>query len=861
MRHKYPACFFQYIFYLLGRVTLLLLLFSIGIPTVKAQGYPEYDELTVDLKIPNYGVLDLPIAIKNEDAYIGVTELFNHLKIKNTKESSGNVITGFLINSGFKYKIDPTSKSILYKDVTYPASDAFIVTPTTTYLKSDYFGKIFEINTDFNFRNLEVVLQTELELPLLKEIRLRKMRSNLDNVKGIVKPDTTIAKTYPFFKAGMLDWGITTTQQSISENDNRFNLGLGTIIAGGETNVLLNYSTQVPFISRNQFYQWRYVNNSNSVFKQITAGKIFTRSTSSLFAPVVGLQLSNAPVHNRRSFGSYTLSDYTEPRWTVELYINNILVDFVEADASGFYTFDVPLMYGNTAVNLKFYGPNGEERFEEKSINIPYNFIPKNEFEYTLSAGIVEDGDNRKFSRLNLNYGITNGLTIGGGAEYVSNTASGEVIPFINTSIKLAPSFLFTGEYSYGVKAEGLLSYRTLSSFQVDFSYINYDRDQTAINYNYLEERKLTISTPIRTKFFTAYTRFGLNQIIMPTSEFTTAQLLLSGVVMGVSTNLTTYGLFNDRSVDPTIYSILSQTYRLPYQFLFSPQIQYDYNTSELTNMRVELERPVFRRGFLNLSYENNLQRNLYNLEIGLRYIFDFAQTAVVSRFGNKNSSFVQSARGSLRLDDNTGSLSVSDRNSAGKGSINILPFLDLNSNGKMDDSEPEVPNVHLKNNLGAVSYNKNETIINITDLQPYTNLVIEIDTLSVDNIAWRIKNPRISVETVPNQFKNIYVPIHVVGEVSGMVYLKNESGTNGLGRIIINILDSNQEVIANILTEGDGYFSYLGLPPGTYKAKLNENQLSNLGYFSKTSEVSFEIEIDKYGDIVDTIEFVIQSN
>ena len=120
-------------------------------------------------------------------------------------------------------------------------------------------------------------------------------------------------------------------------------LGLGTMFLGGETNLMLNYSSRLPFTSRNQFYQWRYVNNDNSYLSQVTAGRIFTRATSSLFAPVSGVQVTNTPMQNRRSFGSYLLNDYTEPRWTVELYVNNVLVAFTEADASGFYSFEVPL--------------------------------------------------------------------------------------------------------------------------------------------------------------------------------------------------------------------------------------------------------------------------------------------------------------------------------------------------------------------------------------------------------------------------------------------------------------------------------------------------------------------------------------
>src|SRR5690606_16965380 len=130
-------------------------------------------------------------------------------------------------------------------------------------------GRIFGLNTDFSFRSLSFKMDTQKELPILKERRLLKMRENLNRVRGVILPDTVIERKYPFFKPGTLDWGVITTQQSAVENDNRLMLGLGTMFLGGETNLMLNYSTRVPFSSRNQFYQWRYVDNDSRLFKQV----------------------------------------------------------------------------------------------------------------------------------------------------------------------------------------------------------------------------------------------------------------------------------------------------------------------------------------------------------------------------------------------------------------------------------------------------------------------------------------------------------------------------------------------------------------------------------------------------------------
>ena len=847
-------------FNILKKKTFIFFFFILSGLVVQAQEMAEYDELLLDIKIPRLGTYEIPVAISDQKAYLAITPLFEILQLKIEADESEKNISGYVIDPDNSFRIESNTSSLEIQDeVLELKSDDFIQTPTTFYLKTEIFEKLFGLKVNFNYRSLSAELLTDLELPVIKQRRLENLRSNINQVKGIAEPDTLISRNYPFFRAGMLDWGVIATQQNRGKNDNRFNLGLGTMIAGGETNLRLNYSTNIPFTSRNQFYQWKLVNNNSSLFKQVTAGKIFTRATSSLFAPVVGIQLSNSPVMNRRSFGTYTLSEFTEPRWTVELYVNNVLIDYTVADASGFYSFNIPLMYGNTNVDLIFYGPYGEERTEERFINIPYNFIPKNELEYTFSAGIVEDKSNRRFSRLNLNYGLSNGLTLGGGVEYLNDVKSGEVMPFINTSARLGSNLLFSGEYTYGVKAEALLSYRSGSNFQVDLNYTNYDKDQTAVNFNYLEERKITFSTPIRTNFFTAFSRLSVNQVILPTTEFTTGQFLLSGLLFGVSTNLTTFGLFNQNAAKPTLYTTLSQTYRLPHQILFSPQVQYDYSSGRLTNAVLEFERSIFNQGFFNIAYENNFRRNAHTFEVGLRYNFNFAQTSLTSRIGNRNSSFVQSAQGSLLFDRNSGSLAATRRNSVGKAGVSIYPFLDYNVNGKRDSNEPLVPGLKFKSKPGNISYNKTKTIIQISDLQPYRELILEVDPSSLDNIAWKVVDPRIAIETLPNHYRKLEIPINVLGEISGMIFLNTNKNIKGQGRILINIFDSKNNKVASVLSEGDGYFSYLGLKPGKYIAQIDQKQIDQLDFTSSPGSITFEIETSEYGDIVDDLEFTIE--
>jgi len=142
----------------------------------------------------------------------------------------------------------------------------------------------------------------------------------------------------------MADWSAYASEEINGKTDTRLNLALGAMIAGGEMTASLNYNNYDPFTEKQQYYLWRYVNNDFKPLRQVMAGKIASQAISSIYNPVLGVQLTNTPTTYRRSFGSYILSDYTEPGWIVELYVNNVLVDYIKADASGFFKFEVPLV-------------------------------------------------------------------------------------------------------------------------------------------------------------------------------------------------------------------------------------------------------------------------------------------------------------------------------------------------------------------------------------------------------------------------------------------------------------------------------------------------------------------------------------
>lgn len=825
---------------------------------VFGQEVPAYDEIPVFLEVPHVGGGEIDAVIKGDEVFLPVTDLFDFLKIRNIPSPDLELITGFFLNQDATYRIERAGNEIQYNGKKYQLDPGDLIrTGTNLYLRSPYFGKIFGLDCIFSFRNLSVKVETQLELPVIREMRQEELRNNLSRLKGEEKADTIIDRTYQMFQFGMADWSVISTQQVKGPAETRLNLSLGSIIAGGEATASLNYNSSEPFTEKQQQYLWRYVNNQNPFLSQIMAGKINTQATSSIYNPVVGVKLSNTPITFRRSFGSYTLSDNTEPNWIVELYVNNVLVDYTKADASGFFTFEVPLVYGSSLVKLKFYGPWGEEKTSERNISIPFSFIPKNTVEYNISAGMVEDSLFSRFSRTQVNYGLSRGVTIGGGYEYLSSVTSGPWMPFITGSFRLAPNLILYGDFTYSVRAKGSLTYRLPSNIQFDLNYTKYDREQTAINFNYFEERRASVSVPIRFKQFSAYNRMSVNQLVLPSSKYTTAEWLLSGSLFGVNTNITTYGLFIGNST-PYIYSNLALSYRFASGFRIIPQAQYGFSDMDLLSFKVGLEKKLLKHAFLNLSYEQNFKSNLRLAELAFRYDFSFAQAGISARRSDRNTTLVQYARGSIIRDRRTKYLGTDKRTNVGRGGITILAYLDQNANGTREAGEPKAYGLNLRSSSGRIERIESDTTIRIFGLEPYTNCFIEFDISNFDNIAWRLKKRTMSVVVDPNILKLIEVPISVVGEASGTVMINRDGEIEELSRMIVNFYTSDKKRIGSTLTEFDGYFSFFGLSPGSYYVQIDSSQLRKLKMNASPDSIPFMVTANLEGDYIDGLDFVV---
>ena len=816
-----------------------------------------YDEIIITLNVQRIGNAEVSAVIQGDKALLSIRNVFDFLKIKNSPSHELDSIAGFIVNPQASFLIDFIGNKIIYrgKEIQLKKGD-LLKTDGDLFLRTEVFGEVFGLDCRFEFRSLTVIMKSRIDLPAILELQQHQMRQNISHLKGERKADTTIKRKFPMFALGTADWSYHSIKQIKGISNTGLSLNLGAMVAGGEATANLTYNTIAPFNKDHQFYNWRYVNNNKKFIKQVSLGNVFSPAITTLEAGLTGIQFTNTPTSFKKSFGTYTLSNRTDADWTVELYINNIMVNYTKADASGFFSFEVPVLYGSNVIKLRHVSPWGEERIVEEFVNIPYNLVPANHFEYTVTAGLVKNEMRSQFSRVNFNYGLNNRITIGGGVEYFSSLLQ-KKMPFATASVRIGSNMVFSGEHAVRTRSKGVLTYKLPSNIQLDMSYVKYDPLQTAIRTNFIEEKRAVLSLPFRTKKFSSFYRFTYNEGRMPKDKITNAEFLVSAVLAGVTTNITSVAVMSP-SKKAIFSSNMSLGLKLPKNFRLSPQVQYDYAKQNVNMLKAELEKNLFTHGFLNISYENYFLSKNQVFSVGFRYNFSGAQTFLSVRNDSKATVITQSARGSILYAGGKSPLIYQTQNATGRGGLKIRAFLDFNNNGKRDKSEPLAPGLKFNIRGGIVKHNEKDTTSTVAGLEAYADYIVELNKHCFENIAWQVRHASIKVTIEPNHFKQIEVPVSVLGEVSGTVYLEDKTASKGLGRMIVTIYDQYLNVVATTLSEPDGYFNYLGLVPGKYTLGINKAQLINTK-LSLPESPSFEVKLLTEGDVVNKLKLVLR--
>jgi hypothetical protein len=789
----------------------------------------------------------------SEELYYNIEGLFKTLEIKCNLDL--NSLVGFISNEKNLYEINFETKIITIGDKVINIQNGLIERFGEKYIKEDLISQAFGLNFVFNPRSLSVKLTANFELLFLKQIRLEKTRNNISKLQGkTITIDTILPRNYHLFKFGTVDWSLNSSQSIAKEGENNnintTNLSIGSELLFGEANFSLNYSDQSKFDINQIQYNWRWINNDNKLIKQARFGRIGAQNIPQVNSPIIGATINNNSNTVRKASGFYIITDITEPNWKVELYINDVLVDFTEADASGLYVFKVPNVFGYNTLKLKFYGPLGEERTEERTKNTPYRFTPIKTLAYSLTAGILQNTKNTYYSRLILDYGITNFLTITAGLEYLSTKPNNIFVPFAKISFQPTSKLILNLDYLNQENFKGLLNYYITSS---TFLEIDYSKRKIA-ELNKLERIKIQLSTPFKTKIISGLTRLVLQQYRYEKFNYNQINFTFSGFYKQLKFNSSSFANWATANT-PQINSALALSYKLKNGMALVSSANYNVTAKKISNVRAQLQMKVLEMN-LSASYMRSFLSQSDFLTLSLTYNLPFARLGFSGNYNDQNFNFNENAQGSLVFGGDNTFVQTRNNSAMGKGGILLHPFLDVNQNGTFDKGEKKVLLSSVNVPGATVAISKKDSIVRILDLNAFINYTIEFSDTSLDYISWRFKKKTYQVMVDPNQYKHVFVPIIAVGEISGTVFLKKGKNIEGQGRVNLQIFDEKENKVAETLSEFDGYYSYLGLKTGKYTIRVDPKQLKALNYLSVPLVHEIVIKASEYGNILDNLDF-----
>ncbi|MEE8576563.1 MAG: carboxypeptidase-like regulatory domain-containing protein, partial [candidate division Zixibacteria bacterium] len=732
------------------------------------------------------------------------------------------LVHGIFIERNRRYELDLRSSiartwqgEFLLPDGSYTLANREL------YLRLDLFKRLFGLDLQFDFSQLRVFMKFDESLPAYQKIKRKLAQEKLASEVVAQRDVYQLPLVRPSFGGGVLDWVISANPL---EREQYYDLTLGGVLLGGDFSFAGSGNSVAGFDWNRSRYRWHYFFDKSNRLTQLELGHVF--SVGPLSRSLEGIMVSNRPQTQRDYFQTIRLNGNVGEDWEVELYAGERLIDFVHTDHTGEYNFNTDIVYGSTLLTLKLYGPNGEMRTEQKYVNIPYNLIPRNAIEYTVSAGRSRDfREPGGFGQAAVYYGVRNDLTFGlTGESPIGGSDSSRVAIAGDLTYNFKSNLTANIAVTPGDRIETSLNFRRISSFSVSAAGAKFFEDpirnQVGRQWNF----SLAASGPFRIG-----KRFGSVRANVMHESFRT--LKITSMNYGVSASLpgshinyigqakiTSYGNRRSTSLD----SKLIVSSRFPCFVRPQVRVDYDHNLKALTRYSLYLSKRVFRTGQATLVLERNQQTRTNQISFSLNFFTSFATSSsrVTRMAGEVLVSQVQ--RGSIQYDHSSKALLFHRRSGVGFSSAIVRPFIDRNYNGRYDGSDEYLTGLRAKIKGAGGRPRGDDRLYFYERLRGYYEYLVQIDPYSLDNPLLKPTHESYRVTLSPNVVTNIEVPLVMAGEVSGKVTRRTKRGRSGLGGVRIEIFNITKEIVTEVTTFNDGEFYYLGLLPGKYRAYIS---------------------------------------
>lgn len=810
----------------------------------------------------------------NNQFYLPVNSLFSILGINHKFDTQSKKVFGYYLKKNNPYVINFSSRTITFNHHTYPLNkDDFIIGKLDYYLLPKVFAKVFNLKFSVDFSQLSMSLKTPDTMPVVTLYEQQQKRANIAT-HSLYRPDYNII--YPrkrhILDGGFLDYNGNV---NISQTGNVYGYDLdgGAEVLGGDIQGYVNgsYSNGSTYLDANNI-RWRYGIRSNPYLSQVSLGQL---STDGLFnASYTGIKVTNQPINFRYSYVNYAYRGKADPGSDVELYINGQLIDFKKADNLGNFSFRIPLIYGNSLVSIRIFGPYGTVRTIEKRFQIPYTYLKPGEFNYFIDAGklqsaLVNESNKDYMAQSGVIYGFNNWLTDKFGVDYVNSSQYNRPVVYNSLSARIAKQYLMSVDLAPNnfYRFNAGVSYPSLANWQIGFGhYVGntlYNSGSSSNNYS------VNMYVPIHLGNFPFSWQIGSNGSMLKNYTSINYNTSIIMQILGASFQLG----YNDRSLfvknsanvnESNLNATLTYTFysraRLLRGLTLRSELINQMNPWKVGTFDLQAIKTVHNNFQFNFDFGRNFQVGYSYLSVGLQINLDKVQSTTTYQNSGGQAYVGESVRGSIGYDSENKDFAFTNRHEVGASAATVRYYVDSNNNGKYDQGEKVLKDNVMRLWRSTSSYQDKNGIVHYFDLQPYNKYNATIDTNLISNPVLFPGVSKFAFVTGANYFKTVNIPFYPTGVISGMVSQKADTTQQPIAGMQVHIHSVAGNYNKTLQTFNDGSFYSMGVPVGKYIAEVDSSQLSFLDAKSIPDTIHFRVKALPNGDFIDSLNFVLES-
>jgi hypothetical protein len=200
--------------------------------------------------------------------------------------------------------------------------------------------------------------------------------------------------------------------------------------------------------------------------------------------------------------------------------------------------------------------------------------------------------------------------------------------------------------------------------------------------------------------------------------------------------------------------------------------------------------------------------------------------------------------QGSLLYDPASRGVAFASGPSVERAGLSGRVFLDQNGDGRWSPGEALLSGVRLRAGyVTAVSDSSGR--YRVWDLPSFEPVLVAVDSATLASPLWVPAYGSVSVETGPNRFRELDLPIVPGGVIEGQVVRETPAGTVPVAGATLRLRRRGTDDARSLITFSDGAFYLMGVKPGDYDLAVDPEDLEQLGLTVSPLAISVPAEAD----------------